>query len=591
MLGFPPTWEPCSTASAHAHWSQIDDFSNGDIKLQWETSRFSWAYTLCRAYARTSDECYAEAFWQLLADWLRHNPPNHGVQWKCGQEAAFRIMALCFSFYTFTGARASTPERIAELVSALAVHASRITAYITYAQSQRNNHAITEAVGLWTIGLLFPELASAANWRKRGKWILETEAIHQIYPDGAYIQHSANYHRVMLHDFAWALRLGESNDDRLTPEVYERFRCATRFLHAITDPETGWAPNYGANDGALVLSLTDCAFPDMRPVLQSSHFLTERELLYPKGAWDEEMAWLHEHKPTTSNVSGDCHAEPPLDAQDGGCYTLSSCSSWAMLHAARYRDRPSQADQLHVDLWWRGHNVLCDPGTYSYNAWPPFEDGLAGSRYHNTVVVDSLDQMTRVDRFLWADWAQASRPQRARPPRRQLTAEHDGYKRIGVTHRRLLRALDDDAWIVVDDLLGSGEHNLRLHWLIPDVSYTKHGRSWDFRFDAGTARIVLAGPGGAATSVVRGGQWIAGDAEAISEPDRGWCSRYYNRLDPALSIAMSCITKLPARFITVIALGSCPEIIIPSSLDGIAVGLHPMVDLNMDVSERKEDSK
>ncbi len=31
-----------------------------------------------------------------------------------------------------------------------------------------------------------------------------------------------------------------------------------------------------------------------------------------------------------------------------------------------FKTRPAQMDQLHVDLWHKGINVLCDSGTYSY---------------------------------------------------------------------------------------------------------------------------------------------------------------------------------------------------------------------------------
>jgi len=54
-----------------------------------------------------------------------------------------------------------------------------------------------------------------------------------------------------------------------------------------------------------------------------------------------------------------------------------------------------------------GLNVAHDPGTYLYNAAPPWDNALAGSDVHNTVTVDGGDQMLRAGRFLYLDWAQA----------------------------------------------------------------------------------------------------------------------------------------------------------------------------------------
>ena len=49
--------------------------------------------------------------------------------------------------------------------------------------------------------------------------------------------------------------------------------------------------------------------------------------------------------------------------------------------------------------------------------------------------------------------------------------EHDGYRRLGVKHRRMVQCVTEDAWVIVDDLLGAGEHELRLHWLLPDLPF------------------------------------------------------------------------------------------------------------------------
>jgi asparagine synthase (glutamine-hydrolysing) len=235
-LGFPPQWQvnPLSGAVAGGgHWSRIDEFASGDIKLWWESSRFAWVFALARAYTRTRDERYAEAFWELLESWLKDNPPQWGVNWKCGQEASFRVMALCFGFHVFSTSESATAERVARFVSVIGVHADRIEAYIDYALSQKNNHGISEGTGLWTVGLLFPEFRNAARWKARGKRAIKSEVERQIDRDGSYVQHSTNYHRVMLHDLAWSLRLGECNGEALAPTVLERFRASIGFLAAV----------------------------------------------------------------------------------------------------------------------------------------------------------------------------------------------------------------------------------------------------------------------------------------------------------------------------------------------------------------------
>lgn len=71
--GFPPDWhkDPVTGIKLDLtkHWSQLSDEGEVDIKFIWEPSRFSFVYTLARAYAFKQDERYAEAFWQLTQFW------------------------------------------------------------------------------------------------------------------------------------------------------------------------------------------------------------------------------------------------------------------------------------------------------------------------------------------------------------------------------------------------------------------------------------------------------------------------------------------------------------------------------------------
>ncbi len=116
-----------------------------------------------RAYWRTGEERYAELFWQLIEDWRAQNPPQQGPHWKCGQETSLRVMAWCFGLYGFLDSQSTTAARVAMLAQMIALSGQRIAANLDYALSQRNNHGISEGMGLWTIGTLFPEFRSCST--------------------------------------------------------------------------------------------------------------------------------------------------------------------------------------------------------------------------------------------------------------------------------------------------------------------------------------------------------------------------------------------------------------------------------------------
>ncbi len=469
--------------------------ATGDLKFIWEPGRFASAYTLARAYWATGNEAHAETFWQLVESWVAANPPNHGAHWRCGQETSLRLMAWCFAFHATADSPAMTPERLAMLVGAIAAQADRVAGDHLYARLQKNNHAISEGAGLWTVGLLFPELAMAEQWREAGRTILEHEAGQQIYDDGAYIQHSTNYHRLMLQDYLWAIRLGELNGYELSPSLQARVSRAGDFLFQLQDEPSGQTPNYGANDGALILPLNECDYRDFRPVLGALHYLFYGSRLFSPGPWDEDLVWLF--GPEALARSQAAVAIQPLQAPAGGYYTLRGGESWGLIRCATFQDRPSQADGLHLDIWRKGINVACDAGTYLYYAEPPWDNPLVSTLVHNTVSVDGLDQMKRGPRFLWLNWPKAT-------VFHYLTSDcgllgyfegaHDGYHRLSqpITHRRAVLRADPDVWVIVDDLVGDGRHDFRLHWLLADLPYEAEAEGHRLVLDTGDDHYGLS---------------------------------------------------------------------------------------------------
>lgn len=537
--GFPPDWHlnpfTGERAASDRHWSNIPDFGHGDIKAIWEASRFGFTYALVRAYWRTGDERHAETFWRLIESWREANPPNYGPNWKCGQETSFRVMAWCFGLYGFLDNPATTPERVANLAQMIAVSGERIAANFAYALSQQNNHGISEAMGLWAIGLLFPEFERAPHWAKMGRAALESQAVELIYDDGAFSQHSVNYQRLMLHDYLWAIRLGDLNGQPLSAELRRRVGQSAALLYQLQDESSGSVPYYGQNDGALILPLNNCDDHDFRPVIQAVHYLAIGRRCYADGPWDEDLLWLFGPDALRAPMHGPERTD--LQAESGGYYTLRSPESFVFTRCAAYRHRPGQADMLHVDLWWRSQNIALDAGVYSYNAPPPWDNALAHTLYHNTVSVDGLDQMERAGRFLWLPWLHGQARRMQRSTGGQLAyweGAHDGYHRLHqpADHRRGILRLPEDIWLVVDRLHSKGAHRYRLHWLLPDLAYTWQADPTQLMLQTAAGpyhlRLAALAQAGVATLV-----------RADERSARGWCAPYYGHREPALSLDLT----------------------------------------------------
>lgn len=529
------------------HWSDYRTFDPtlADIKCVWELSRFSAAYKLARDYARNDNRQAAQAFAALVLHWRATNPYGLSPQWICSQEATFRIMALLFAACVMLPHIAD--DRVLQAISELVWYTGRqLERKIAFARSQKNNHAISEAVGLWTIGTLFPELNSAPRWQRAGHEILKQELLRQIYRDGSYVQHSMSYHRVMLDDVLWTIALARSADQPLDPAIIDQTRRATDWLVQMIDPSTGRAPNYGSNDGANVLPLSCSDYLDYRPVAQAAHVAVYGTRCYGPGPWDEKPLWLFGARA----LEGDCQpaAQPAIwSAPAGGYYIIRGPHTRAMCRIHSYIDRPGQADLLHLDLWFQSQNILRDAGSYHYNAPGGWAEYFKSTASHNTVQVDRCDQMEKGPRFLWLHWAKAklnafrqSDDQRVA----YLEGEHYGYRRLAdsVTHRRAVLKIDD-AYLVVDDLLGQAPHELALRWRLAPCDWTQHNDSWTAQVDGRPLQVRVVAPSGIAPRLV------CGQTEPTIE---GWESLYYSLKEAVPTLIASGHATLPARFVTLV---------------------------------------
>ena len=484
------------------HWSVFRDFDpeQGDIKWIWEPSRFDWVYTLGRAWLFSRDERYAEIFWNLLEDWAEHNPPNLGINWKCGQECSLRMLALIWAEPVFGAAGVSTSTRTRLLWRIVGALAGRIEPAIGYALSQFNNHSLSETLGLLAAGTCLPNHPRSLIWRSKGRKLFEQQVLKQFTPPGSYVQNSFNYERMALKLGICYVLICKNGTHPASDAVVERLSSAADFLRNMMDDSTGRLPNYGANDGANIMAMSGCDYRDFRPVLQLAAVVTGGRRLFERGPWDEEPAWLcglDMYECPAESASGGSVREPI-----GGYYGMRQNRDMAFIRCHTHKTRPGHADMLHFDLWRKGINLLCDSGTYRYFDPQHGRDSYFPSTpAHNTLVVDGRDQMTRLRRFLWGSWTRSRilaydslETSRGETVTRFI-GEHDGYvKHFGIRHRRTVIGYNDE-WAVIDDAVftRSGSHLLALIFHMDDGWECPSGDGPAYHPGAGMRLTTFAG--------------------------------------------------------------------------------------------------
>ncbi|NYT60522.1 heparinase II/III-family protein [Alcaligenaceae bacterium] len=527
----PPNWlAGClsgqTVPAAGREWWRIPDFAPmvGDIKTVWEASRFDWVLA-CVQHHLVGNANARQRLESWLSDWLVHNPPYNGPNWKCGQEASIRVMHLAMASHMLGEIRQSLPG-LQELIRA---HLLRIAPTIQYAMAQDNNHGTSEAAALFIGGswLTVQGDQQAAKWAKMGRKWLENRAARLIEADGSFSQYSLNYHRVMLDTLGMAeLWRSQLELPAFSSRFYHRAKAATDWLRAMVQAESGDGPNLGANDGARLLPLTDSDYRDYRPSVQLASVLFLQARAYgADGSWNLPLAWLSIDLPTKV-------LPPVASAQfdQGGYVVIRKGPAMAMLRYPRFRFRPSQADALHLDFWLAGENWLRDAGTFSYNTEPQWLKYFPGTAAHNTVQFDDRDQMPRLSRFLFGDWLKTSTLEPLNISNEEQSCAAGYRDRQGCSHIR--KVVMSENSLVVTDNVSAFRQRAVLRWRLKPGEWLIDRAAQTLTLDGFTFTVAANMP------VIR------------FELVEGWESRYYLQKTPlpVLEIEIGQAAELVSTF-------------------------------------------
>ncbi len=449
--------------NSHLAWYRLPDFDTdiGDIKGIWEASRFDWVINFILK-AQQESEIALQTLDAWLNDWCKHNTAYIGPNWKCGQEASIRVMHLIAGLIALDKLQQPN-QNIIELIK---LHLKRIAPTIDYAIAQDNNHGTSEATALFIGGALLNHIhpqAQYKSWQKLGRKWLENRAKKLIMADGGFSQYSVNYHRVMLDSYSMAEIVRQKlNLNAFSDNFYHQLQNATNWLSTLIQ-ENGDVPNIGANDGAHLLAVSATDYRDFRPSIQLASTLFFAHSYYQNpGVYDKVLEFFKLDKKNQGKF------EPPdknkLFAKSG-LITAQKNHYFIAFRLPIFKFRPSQCDALHLDLWWKGQNILRDGGTYSYNSTLADLDYFSGVASHNTVQFDNHQQMPRLSRFLFGNWLKSE----------QLDYEQDQFHcayqdQWGCQHSRQVKLFDQK--IKVIDTISGFKKQAILRWrLQPDQWY------------------------------------------------------------------------------------------------------------------------
>src|ERR1700674_4960462 len=467
-------------------WFQIPflDFAVvGDHKVTWELNRHQHLVTLGKAGLLSGDEKYARELTTQWRSWIKANPYPLGINWGSTLEVAFRSLSWIWVDQLLAGAAECADFR-AEIAPALAFHGHYIERYLSTYFSP-NTHLLGEAVALFFLGTLYPQMPGAARWKESGWEIVLREAGRQVHPDGVYFEQSLYYHVYALDFFLYARLLATLNRIEIPP-AYDA--VLGRMLDVVAALAlAGPAEGFGDDDGGRLWNPRRNQTEQMTDPLALGAVTYSRD--FSAARLTEEGIWLFgnqalerlssEHSISLSGTQ-ESPAAHSLALPDGGLYVLADSQPYAQAMVVdggpqgTGRSGHGHADALSLRLTMDGRRWLVDSGSGVYISKDPADrNTLRGTGAHNTMRVDGVDQAIADEPFSWThipstqveNWIVGK-------SFTYFVGSHNGYARLAdpVVHRRHVLKIARGVWLVRDIALGRTEHELEIRWhFAPDL--------------------------------------------------------------------------------------------------------------------------
>jgi hypothetical protein len=389
---------------------------------------------LAKAYLLTQDERFAAEVVAQLDSWIDQNPVWQGANWQSTLEISTRAISWLWAMFMILPSQAFDERacrRICQSLFEQMEHVYRYASPDTAPISRR----IGEGTALFIAGVVFADAPRGSSWLRKGQSVLSAAAHDKAEHSGTTglsISAYCDAADFFLHAIVLA---------RLHRMVFSEF-CLTTLgqmldfvLHATRPNAT--VPAVGEHSGRRPVALTTDHHQNSADALCAGAVLFGRpDFKFAAGEFAEQTLWLL--GADAVQVFESLESRPPH----------------------RLRHSPANGDYwIERSDWSPEANYLVFGGGLADNAAGRTEPDLS-------IFLSAGRTALLVDAGTTAlDW-QSRLPARVT---KQLSvggldyveAELTGClrQRRPVTHRRRLLYVRPNYWIVLDDLLGRGEHN------------------------------------------------------------------------------------------------------------------------------------
>ncbi len=411
-----------------------DQSKNVDIKNCWELGRLQHLPQLAIAAINAENkEPLILEFRNQSLDFILSNPIGMGVQWASAMDVGIRVCNLLVAYDIFK--QVDSTDLINDkftliFTDSIYQHALFIYDNLEYKEGAAGNHYLFNLVGLLFSTNYLSRKEETLQWRDFAEQEIENEFHKQFFADGGNFEGSTTYHCLCAEAMLYATALMLRNGKKLNQNYTELLGKSVHFIKDVIKPN-GEIPQFGDNDsGRLFKFLPKRSLLNYQPLLagfsslfggkDNSHlekiiigqFSNNTKLELPrikqKSKHQIRNAKHQLQIPTTSEVHFSSTIktdEINLHAyKDFGIYVFKSPHFYLAISVIANKHMHHSwghvhNDKLSFELQVNDVDLVKDPGTYSYSAFPEKRNEYRSTKAHHGIIVKGIEQNKIVDLF------------------------------------------------------------------------------------------------------------------------------------------------------------------------------------------------
>lgn len=430
-----------------------------DPEFIYAFNRMRFWVTLGQAYLLTGNEAYARTFVRQAESWIhtvKREDPASAKAWRT-IEAGIRMENWMKAIRYFQGSPALTDEFLDLFSRSIREH-MRFIMGVWNSYNLLSNWGVMANHGLFMASSLLVQDEETRKATMVALHRLWQELSVQVYDDGVQWEQSAMYHNEVLHDYQDVLWVAEKLGIPLASEFKDRVHKMARAAAAWQKPD-GTEPLSGDSDRI-----------DQRDLMEKAAVIFSDPALRAKGEahlcfdafWDVGLKGARSYEKLARASS---RASLSVLSDAGQVYYQKQ-GTYLRFKAGTLGAGHGHADQLHLDLFAQGEDVLVDAGRYTYVPKPDryaFKDSSA----HNLVTVDRKNSYVCEDSWTYSKMSKAYGLRwKEKDGLCLFQAGHLGYIRDGVFISRSVIVLSPVRLVIVDRLYGDKPHEMeaRFHF-------------------------------------------------------------------------------------------------------------------------------